>query len=99
MGGLEAQHAARRLALELQAARRPQGEAGGDPVGALFLDQFVDEAAHLARVTAGLAGAFLAIVQFLDHLHGQEHIVFLELEQRRRVVHQHIGVEDVEALA
>jgi hypothetical protein len=45
------------------------------------------------------SGALLAVVQFLHHLHRQVHIVFLELEQRGRVVHQHVGVEDVDALA
>ena len=62
-------------------------------------DQFVEEAADLARVAADFGRAFLGVVQFLDHLHRQEHIVLLELEQRGRVVHQHVGVEHVDALA
>src|SRR5690606_9238953 len=43
--------------------------------------------------------ALLAVVELLDHLHRQEYVVLLELEQRGRVVHQHVGVEHVDALA
>jgi hypothetical protein len=42
---------------------------------------------------------FLAVVQLLQHHHRQEHVVFLELEQRGGVVHQHVGVQHVDALA
>ena len=83
----------------MQAIGTVEGEPRGDLAGALDLDQFVEEAADLARVAAGLGGAFLAVVELLDHLHRQVDVVLFELEQRGRVVHQHIGVEHVDPLA
>ena len=97
--GLETQLADALLAAQLQALRTRQGDAGGDLLRALRLDQLVEEAADLARVAAGFGRALLAVVEFLDDLHRQEHVVLLELEQRGRVVHQHVGVEHVDALA
>src|SRR3546814_10342243 len=70
--GLEAQQPDAARAAQLQPAGAFQAQAGGDLVGALRLDQFVDEAADLARVAAGLGRALLAVVQLLDHLHRQE---------------------------
>ena len=97
--GLEMQPADAFHATQLQAIGAAQHQSRGDLVGALRLDQLVDETADLARIAAGLGGPLLAAVEFLDHLHRQEHVVFLELEQRGRVVHQHIGVEYVDTLA
>src|SRR5690606_38648670 len=97
--GLEAQAADARLAAQLQSAGAGEPEAGGDLVRALGLDQFVDEAADLARVARGFRQALLAVVQFLDDLHRQVDVVLLELEQRRRIVHQDVGVQHVHPLA
>ncbi len=97
--GLETQLADAVGGAQLQALRARKRQAGSDPVGAFGFDQFVEETADLARVAAGFGGAFLGVVQLLDHLHRQEDIVLLEFEQRGGVVHQHIGVENVDALA
>ena len=64
-----------------------------------LFDQLVEEAAHLAGIAARFGGALLAVVQLLDHLHGQVDIMFLEFEQRGRIVHQHVGIQYVDALA
>ncbi len=96
---LEIQLADLSTRLQLQALRMGQGDAGLDVVGAGAHDQFVEETADLAGVAADFGGALLGVVQFLDHLHRQEHVVFFELEQRRGVVHQHVGVQHIDALA
>src|SRR5690606_33937755 len=59
----------------------------------------VEESADLARVAAGLRRALLGVVQLLDDLHRQVDVVLLELEQRGRIVHQHVGIQHVDALA
>jgi hypothetical protein len=97
--GLEAQPADAVGRAQLQALRPMEGQPGDDAAIALAFDQLVDETADLARVAAGLGRAFLGVVQLLDDLHRQIDVVFLELEQRGRVVHQHVGVEDVDAFA
>ncbi|MCW0450113.1 hypothetical protein NB706_002947 [Xanthomonas sacchari] len=96
---LEVQPADGAGALELDALRMAERNAGFDLLGAGALDQLVEETADLARVAADFGHALLGIVQFLDHLHRQEHVVFLELEQRGRIVHQHVGIQHVDALA
>src|SRR3546814_5680777 len=96
--GLEAQQPDAARAAQLQPAGAFQAQAGGDLVGALRLDQFVDEAADLARVAAGLGRALLAVVQLLDHLHRQEYVVFLELEQRRRVMRSEEHTSELQSL-
>ena len=53
----------------------------------------VEEAAHLAHVARGFRQALLVRVELLEHHHRQVHVVLLEAEDRRRVVHQHVGVE------
>ena len=56
-----------------------------------------DEAADLADVAGYFGQAFLCRVEFLQHDHRQEDIVLFESEDRGRVVHQHVGVDDVQA--
>ncbi len=68
-----------------------------DVIGTDALHQFVDETAYLADVAGNLGEAFFAGVHFLQDDHGQVDIVLLKTEQRSRVVHQHIGVENEEA--
>ena len=53
----------------------------------------VEVAAHLAGVARHLGHAALVPVELLERDHRQVDVVFLEAEQRRRVVHQHVGVE------
>jgi hypothetical protein len=93
----------RRPTLSAPRSCRPVGARQRDAVvdvgDALGLDEFVEEAADLARVAAGFRRAFLGVVEFFHHLHRQVDIVLFELEQCRRIVHQHIGVEDMDALA
>ena len=57
----------------------------------------VEEAAHLAHVARGLRQALLVGVELLEHHHRQVHVVLLEAEDRRRVVHQHVRVEHEQA--
>ena len=99
VAGLEAQLAGALLAAQLQAVGALQRNAVGQVVQAGFLHQLVEEAAHLAGVAARFGGALLAVVQLLDHLHGQVDVVLLEFEQRGRIVHQHVGIQHVDALA
>src|SRR5690606_12360424 len=99
VAGLEAQAAGALGAAQLQPVRPLQRDPGGDLPGAGGLHQLVEEAADLPCVAAGLGTALLAVVEFLDHLHRQVDVVLLELEQRRGVVHQHVGVEHVDPLA
>ena len=54
---------------------------------------FVEEAARLACVARDFRHAFLIGVEFLERRHRNVDVVFLEAEQARRVVHQHVGVE------
>src|SRR6185437_7918769 len=44
-------------------------------------------------------GAFLLFVEFLQYGHRDEDVVFLETEQRGRVMQQDVGIESVDALA
>ena len=97
--GLEAQLADAVGGAQLQAFGLRQGEARCDLVAAVGLDQFIDEATDLTRIATGFGRAFLGVVQFFDDLHRQKDVVFFEFEQGGGVVHQHIGVEDVDALA
>ena len=53
----------------------------------------VEVAAHLARVARDLGHAALVAVELLERDHRQVDVVLVEAEQRRRVVHQHVGVE------
>ena len=55
--------------------------------------QRVEVAADLARVARDLGHAALVAVELLERDHRQVDVVLLEAEQRRRVVHQHVGVE------
>jgi hypothetical protein len=56
----------------------------------------VEVAAHLARVARDLGHAALVAVELLERDHRQVDVVLVEAEQRRRVVHQHVGVEHEE---
>src|SRR3546814_20023050 len=87
------------LPAQLQPVRALEYQSRRDLVGALRLAQLVDEAADLACIAAGLGRALLAVVQLLDHLHRLEYVVFLELEQRRRVIPPHVCCQNVDAIA
>ena len=76
-----------------------KGNAAGQVRQTRALDQLIQEAADLARIAAGLAGPLLAMVQLLDHLHRQVDVVLLELEQGSGVVHQHVGIQNIDTLA
>jgi len=99
VAGLEAQFAGAVHAAQLQAVRSLQRDAFGQVVQPGRLYQFIEETAYLAGVAARFGGALLAIVQLFDHLHRQVDIVLLEFEQRGGIVHQHIGIQHVDALA
>jgi hypothetical protein len=53
----------------------------------------VERARHLARVAAPLIVVLLEGVEFLDHREGDDHLMLGELEDRVRVVEEHIRVE------
>ncbi len=97
--GLEEQSAAIVGARGLLRIGAGQGQTGVDLLLAGVIHQFVEKAADLADVACHLGHALLAAVEFLEHHHGQEDVVFVETENRRRVVHQHIGVEHEQAFA
>ena len=96
---LEVEAADLGAAVELQPLRQAQVEALFDAPAVDVLDQFVDEAADLARVARHFRRAFFRRVEFLQHGHRQEYVVLLETEQGGRIVHEHVGVEYVDALA
>src|SRR6185312_1111088 len=85
--------------LELDALRIAQFQAFAKVVLLAKLDQFVEEAADLAAVARDFRGAFLLFVEFLQHGHRDEDVVFLETEQRGRIMQQDVGIESVDALA
>jgi hypothetical protein len=62
-------------------------------------DDLVEEAADLAGVAGSFGMTLLAVVQLLQDHHRYEDVVFLELEERGRIVHQHVGVQHVDPLA
>ena len=57
------------------------------------LHQLVEEATDLAHVARGLGQSLLPGVELLEHDHRDEDVVFLEAEDRGRIVHQDVGVE------
>ena len=61
---------------------RRQLEAAVDLLLGRVRHQLVEEAAHLAHVARGLGHALLAGVEFLEHGHRDEDVVFLEPEDR-----------------
>ncbi len=86
--GLEEQAAARILV-----AQFGQGYALVDCMIFDAADQSVQRTRYLAGIARDFRHAFLVVVQFLQGHHRQVDIVLLETEQRRRIMHQHIGVE------
>ena len=56
--------------------------------------QFVQAANHLARVAASFIIVLLERVQLLDHRERNDHLVLLKLEDRLRIVQQHVRVKD-----
>jgi len=54
---------------------------------------FIHEAACLASIAGHFGTAFLVVIQFFKHHHGQVKIMFLETEQAGWIVHQDIGIE------
>ncbi len=63
----------------------------------LGIHQVANEPADLAHVSRNFREAFLGGVKFLQNHHGQEYIMFFKTEQGCRVMHQDIGVQDVQA--
>ena len=97
--GLEQQAPDLRAAAQAQVLGPRQAQAGADATLAVSFDQLVDEAADLARVTRDLGRALLGVVEFFENGHRDEDVVLFEAEQGGRVVHEHVGVEHVDALA
>ena len=53
----------------------------------------IERTAHLTRIARHFGHALLVVVEFLERHHRQIDVVFLEAEERTRVVHQHVGIE------
>jgi len=57
----------------------------------------IEKTADLGHIPRHFRHPFFALVEFLDHRHGQINIVLVEMEQGGGIVHQHVGIEDEEA--
>ncbi|EOA05532.1 dehydrogenase [Herbaspirillum frisingense GSF30] len=55
--------------------------------------QRIQRTRDLARIAGDFGHALLVVVQLLQRHHGQVDVVFLEAEQRGRIVHQHVGIQ------
>jgi hypothetical protein len=76
-----------------------QGDTVADGFQVRVLDQFVQKPAGLTSIAGNFGEALLGSIQFFQDDHGNEEVVLLEAEQRRGIVHQHIGVEGEELFA
>lgn len=88
-------HAARDLArlqgdpqTAARGQRHPVGEVGPDGAEAIEL------ARDLAGVTAELRELLLELVDLLDHVDRDHHVVVGEVEDRARVVEEDVGIEN-----
>ena len=63
------------------------------PVSTGAVDNFVENSARFANVSSRFGHAFLAGVEFFENDERKEHVVLLKAEYRRRIMHEHIGVE------
>ena len=70
-----------------------QGETAVDLLLGGALHQLVEKAADLAHVAGCFGHAFLARVELLEHGHRNVDVVLLEAKDRRRVMHEHVGVK------
>ncbi len=89
--GLEKQQAACRLVAgggQLEAARH---------VATLLGRQGIQCAAGLPAIARHFGHALFVAVEFFEHDHRQEDVVFLKAEQAHGVVQQHVGVEHEQA--
>ena len=82
-----------RRPLRVLVAQLGQRDAVLDGIVVDVGDQRIERARHLARIARHFGHALLVVVEFFERHHRQIDVVFLEAEQRRRVVHQHVGVE------
>ena len=80
-----------------QAVRFLQFQAVFEVVDVLALHHFANKAADLAHIAGDFGKALLGCVQLLQNHHGNEHVVLFEAEDRGRVVHQHVRVENIQA--
>lgn len=58
-------------------------------------EQEVQAAGHLPGISRKVRNTFFMPVELFEHHHGNVNVVFLKSEKRRRIVQQHIGVEDI----
>jgi hypothetical protein len=58
--------------------------------------QLVEKTADLTHVASGLRQPLLAGIEFFEHRHRDEDVVFLEPEDGRGIVHHDVGVENVD---
>ena len=90
---LEKQPSRGRALAVIHRHRGRQRETAVDLLLGGALHQLVEKAADLAHVAGRLRDAFLARIELLEHGHRNVDVVLLEAEYRRRVVHEHVGVE------
>ena len=62
-------------------------------ISAVCACQCIKSTAGLPGIASHFSHAFFVAIEFFQHDHWQEDIVFLEAEQAHRIVHQHIGVQ------
>ncbi len=94
--GLEIEAATRRLLAAWRELGRGQFDAVIDLQLVRVRHQLVEKTADLAHVASGLRQPLLAGVEFFEHGHRDEDVVFLEPEDGRGVVHHDVGVENVD---
>ena len=56
--------------------------------------KIVQVAGNLARVSAELRQVALELIDLLDHVDRDHHLVVVEVKEGPRVVQEHVGVED-----
>ena len=70
-----------------------QCQTGIDLIGLHIAHQIIEKTADLPRIARGFRQAFFIGVEFFEYHHRQVDIVLFEAKDRRRIVHQHVGIE------
>jgi hypothetical protein len=70
-----------------------------DTVLAGLTDKAIQEPTHMPRVPGNFRQTLFRGIQFFQHDHGHEYIVFLKAKNCRWIVHQNIRIENEQMLA
>ena len=88
------------LGLKKHAPRIPVAASAGQwktrkyAVLASLTDEAVKEPAYVPRVPGHFRQTFFRGIQFFQHDHGHEYVVFLKAKNCRWIVHQNIRIEN-----